>query len=410
MSAKIHLAYLVSRYPAISHTFILREVFALRRLGFEIQVASINDPDRSAAALTAIEQTGVTSTFYVKKAGIIGAFKAHSHIFLTQPRNYLRGLVYALRLGQFDLKKLVYNFFYFTEAVMIGQWLRQTQCTHLHVHFATPAATVGLIARRTFPITFSITVHGPDEFYDVSKFYLSQKVQVADFICCISYFARSQLSLLSPPDLWDKLEVARLGVDSSVFTPRPFREHPHPFEILCVGRLVPAKGQFLLVKATANLIATGREVHLRLVGDGPDRSRLEDEVKRRHLTSHVMFEGAVNQDRIRDFYAEADVFALASFAEGLPVVLMEAMSMEIPCVTTHITGVPELIKDGEGLLVAPADVDGLTQALAYLFDNPSERYRIGQAGRQRILKDYELQRNIEKLADIFQRRLHHVQK
>lgn len=402
---KIRLAYLVSRYPAVSHTFILREVCTLRQLGFDIQVASINAADRPTAELTADECAEAANTFYVKPAGIIGALTAHGYTLLTQPVNYLRGLVYALNLGKFDLKKIIYSFFYFVEAVMIGQWLRRQQCTHLHVHFATPAATVGLIARQMFPITFSMTVHGPDEFYDVSHFHLSEKVRVADFICCISHFARSQLSLLSSPDVWDKLEVSRLGVDSTVFSPRPFREQPNPFEVLCVGRLVPAKGQFLLIEAIASLVAHGRSVRLRLVGDGPDRPRLESTVKQRYLTEHVIFTGAVNQDRIRDFYRQADAFALASFAEGLPVVLMEAMAMEIPCVTTHITGVPELIKTGEGLLVAPADVAGLTTALGYLLDNPVERYQMGKAGRQRVSQDYELQRNTEKLAEIFRRRL-----
>jgi len=146
---------------------------------------------------------------------------------------------------------------------------------------------------------------------------------------------------------WDKFEISPLGVDPAQFTPRPFRERPNPFEILCVGRLVPVKGQFILLKAVSNLIAQGRTLRLRYVGDGPDRQALEDEVKQQGLTEHILFEGAVNQDRILTFYTSADVFVLASFAEGLPVVLMEAMVMEIPCITTHITGVPELIKRGE---------------------------------------------------------------
>ncbi|OQW91307.1 MAG: colanic acid biosynthesis glycosyltransferase WcaL [Beggiatoa sp. IS2] len=386
---KVRLAYLVSRYPAVSHTFILREVRTLRQLGFDIQVASINAPDRPTAELTADERTEEANTYYVKPAGILGALTAHGHTLLTQPVKYVRGLAYALKLGKFDLKKMIYGLFYFVEAVMIGQWLRRQQCTHLHVHFATQAATVGLIARQMFPITFSMTVHGPDEFYDVSHFYLAEKVRVADFIYCISHFARSQLSLLSTPDLWDKLKVSRLGVDTTVFSPRPFREQPDPFEVLCVGRLVPAKGQFLLIEAIANLVANGRSVRLRLVGDGPDRPRLESAVKQRNLMKQVIFTGAVNQDRIRDFYRQADAFALASFAEGLPVVLMEAMAMEIPCVTTHIAGIPELIKTGEGLLVAPGDVAGLTAALGYLMDNPIERYQMGKAGRTRVLRDYE---------------------
>ncbi|MBE9561361.1 MAG: glycosyltransferase family 4 protein, partial [Proteobacteria bacterium] len=214
-------------------------------------------------------------------------------------------------------------------------------------------ATVGLITKRTFPITFSFTMHGPRDFYDIYGCYLTQKVVDADFICCITHFASSQLMMLSPPECWDKLEVSPLGVNLSVFTPHKFRQEPEPFEILCVGRLVPDKGQFILLKAVISLIAQGYKLRLRLVGDGPDRLVLETEVKQHGLTEQIIFAGAVNQDQILEFYTDTDIFVLASFAEGLPVVLMEAMAMEIPCVTTNITGVPELIEHRiNGLLVA----------------------------------------------------------
>ncbi len=403
---KIRLGYLISQYPAISHTFILHEIRRLRHLGFEISVASINPPDRSAEQLTRIEREDAANTYYVKPDGIKGAIKAHFYTLMTQPLGYVRGLFFALRLGKFDLKKILYGFFYFVEAVMIGHWMRRLQLSHLHVHFAMAAASVGLILHRTFPIKYSITVHGPDDFYDTPGNYLTQKILEAAFICCISHFARSQLMMLSPHTAWDKLELSRLGVDPKIFTPRPFREEPNPYEVLCVGRLVPVKGQFILIEAVARLISEGRQLRLRFVGDGPDRQRLEDEVKQRQLTEQIVFEGAINQDRILDFYNSADVFTIASFAEGLPVVLMEAMAMEISCITTHITGIPELITSGkDGILVAASDIEALAEAIALLMDNPNLRLQIGKTGRQRVLKDYELQRNTERLADIFRRHL-----
>jgi len=176
--------------------------------------------------------------------------------------------------------------------------------------------------------------------------------------------------------------------------------------VLCIGRLVPVKGQFILIEAVARLIAQSAKIRLRLVGDGPDRQRLEETVKERKLTEHIIFEGAVNQEHILDFYASADIFALASFAEGLPIVLMEAMAMEIPCITTHITGIPELITSGKnGILVAASDIEALSDAISLLINKPDLRHQIGQAGRQRILEGYELQKNTESLADIFCRRL-----
>jgi glycosyltransferase involved in cell wall biosynthesis len=213
---------------------------------------------------------------------------------------------------------------------------------------------------------------------------------------------------LSPPAHWSKLEISPLGVDPTAFSPRPFRARPSPFEILCVGRLVPAKGQHILVDAVAELVRAGQAVRLRFVGDGPDRGSLETQVAALGLVEQVVFEGAVNQDRIRAIYAEADCFALASFAEGIPVVLMEAMAMEIPCVTTFITGHPELIRDGiDGLLVPPSNVQALAEAIAGLIADPERRRRLGEAGRRRVMAKYDLETNTQRLAAIFRRRLGH---
>jgi len=402
---KIRLAYLISCYPMISMTFILREIRVLRKLGFDIRTASINQPDHKVGQLTAVEQEETAQTYYVKADGFTGIFKAHSITFLTQPIAYLRGLFFALRLGKWDIKKILYGFFYFVEAVMVGQWMRRQQCSHIHIHLGTAAATVGLVLKHTFPFSFSITIHGPQDFYDVPGYYLTEKVADAAFICCISYFAQSQLMKLTPPNNWDKLEVSPLGVNPQTFTPCAFRHNPQPFEILCVGRLVPDKGQYILIKAVAYLINKGYQLRLHLVGDGPDRQILESGVAQFGLTKHIVFAGAVNQDQIQDFYNQADIFVLASFAEGIPVVLMEAMVMEIPCITTHITGIPELIGINEGILVAPSNVETLANAIALLIDKPDLRRQIGKAGRQQVLQNYELQHNSERLAEIFQRRL-----
>ncbi|MDQ1472468.1 MAG: hypothetical protein QOJ99_3948, partial [Bryobacterales bacterium] len=295
---------------------------------------------------------------------------------------------------------------YFVEAVIVGQWMRRKSLRHLHVHFATPAATVGLILTRIFPFTMSITVHGPDEFYDVSAFLLGEKIAGSRFLCAIGFYARSQLMKLSPASEWPKIEITPLGVDAELFTPRPFRPVIDVLEVICVGRLVAAKGQHVLLAAVRRLLGEGRAVRLRFVGDGPDRQSLEQAVRAASLEEHVIFEGSVNQDRIRALYQQADVFALASFAEGIPVVLMEAMAMEIPCVTTWITGIAELIRhDIDGLLVAPSDETALAGAMARLMDNPELRRRLGESGRQRVIDKYSLRANVEHLAQVFQRRL-----
>ena len=398
----VRIAYLVSEYPGLSHTFILREVRQLRAMSFDIRVASINSP-RLADDLADEERTEVAATFYVKQAGALGAATAHLEVFARRPAAYFKGLLFALSLGGSDLRRIAFAVFYFVEAVMLGRWMESQRLRHLHVHFATAASTVGLIASRIFPIGFSFTVHGPDEFYDAAGYRLAEKIAGASFVICIGYFARSQMMKLSPACEWRKFEIAPLGVDPEVFAPMTLSDpSAEGFEVLCVGRLVPAKGQHVLIAAVDRLVKAGRDLRLRLVGNGPDRDSLEREVARRGLVDRVSFAGAVNQDHIREFYGDADAFVLASFAEGIPVVLMEAMATEVACIATAIAGIPELIRNGiDGMLVAPSDERALADAIDSLIKDPAMRRRLGAAGRQRVIERYNLNCNVARLARIF---------
>lgn len=400
------LAYLVSTYPTLSMTFVLREVLALRELGFRIDTASINPPDRPLDRLTQIEAGEAKRTYCVKQHGLAGATVAKLQTVVGNFGGYWRGVGLAFRLAGLDLRRLYLNLMYFIEALMVGQWMKRQGLRHLHVHLASQAASVGLFVRTVFGFGYSLTVHGPDEFYDVERQLLAEKIAAADFLCCISSFARSQLMKLSPYKHWNKFVVSPLGVDPDTFAPRPPRAVLETFEILCVGRLTPAKGQHILIDALERLTREGHRVRLRFVGSGPDEASLREHAARTSAGERIVFEGAINQDRILDFYAEADAFCLPSFAEGLPVVLMEAMAMEIPCVTTHIAGIPELIRDGEdGLLVPPSDVDALAKALARLMNDAELRQRIGKNGRVQVRNRYDLRSNVERLARIFEERM-----
>lgn len=402
----MHLAYLVSRYPSISHTFILREVRELRRLGFEIDVASINPPDRPTEGLTEEEKQEAIRTFYVKAAGLAGALQACFAALSTRPAAFFAALSFAIRLGRLDLSRVLFGILYFVEAVILGHWMTKRGSNHLHVHFATPGATVGMLVAKVYPVTLSITVHGPDEFYDVPGYYLPQKIAASKLLCAISDYAKSQLIRIAPATEWDKVEITRLGVDPNIFSPRPSRQPGEIFEILCVGRLVSTKGQRVLLNVASQLLKASRRIHLRYIGDGPDRAALEQATQDLGITGSVKFEGAVNQDRIRSFYAVADVFVLPSFAEGIPVVLMEAMAMEIPCIATCITGIPELIRSGvDGLLVPPSNEAALFLAITQLMDDPGLRLRLAKAGRQRILESYNLTPSVLRLAEVFDKHL-----
>jgi glycosyltransferase involved in cell wall biosynthesis len=281
---------------------------------------------------------------------------------------------------------------------------------HLHVHFATEVATVALILTQVVPITLSMTVHGPDEFYNVDMYHLTEKIAAARFMVCISLFAQSQLMKLSRGEDWQKLEISRLGVDCRHFRPSSTERADGPVQILCVGRLVSTKGQRILIEAVERLLHRGDSLRLCLVGDGPDRKSLELLAQERKLSKYIHFAGSLNQDHIRGYYEAADIFALASFAEGIPVVLMEAMAMEIPCVATCINGIPELIRNEvDGLLVTASDVEGMANALSRLIHDPVLRRSLGRAGRLRVQQSYELCGSVDRLAELFERRLEQPQ-
>lgn len=392
----LRLAYLVSQYPATNHTFILREIVALRERGFDLSVASIRPSDRPAAELTAQEREEAANTFYVKSSGMLAPQLWTS---LRRPLRYAAGFAYALRLAGPNPQKLLHHAAYFLQAVVAGHWMTQNHIRHVHTHFSS---TVALLIGRVFSYTWSVTFHGPDEFTDPMGFHLPEKCAQAAFVCAISSFAKSQLMRWTDPRDWPKYFVARLGVASHEFYPKPLNTQCLCVELLCVGRLAPVKAQHILIAVVEVLIRRGREVRLRIVGGGPSRTELEAEARRRGVAGHVLFEGPQNWDRVRELYAQADIFVLASFAEGVPVVLMEAMAMEIPCIATWVNGVPELIRDGiDGLLCPPGDVPAFAAAVERLMDDPELRRSLGTSARRRVQELHDLDKNAEILAGIF---------
>ena len=366
------------------------------RLQFEVFTASIRAPDRPHGKLSPEERDEAARTYFVNPHGWRGALAAHWSALVTRPGPYLSALLYALQLGARHLA-------YFTQAVMVGRWMQRNGLAHLHVHYSS---TVALLLKRVYPIQLSISFHGPDEFNDPVGFLIREKVQACDFVRAISQYARSQLMKSSDYADWHKIEVVYMGVDPATFAARPFRPQAWPLELICVGRLAPVKAQHILIAAMERLVQGGHPVRLHIVGGGPDRASLEGDVARRGLGPHVVFHGFTLQEKLDELYRAADAFVLASFAEGVPGVLMEAMAMEIPCVSTWITGVPELIRNGvDGLLVAPSDDAAFAAAVASLCEDPELRERIGKAARARILERFDLVKNSRQLGAIIARAL-----
>jgi colanic acid/amylovoran biosynthesis glycosyltransferase len=391
------MAYLVSRYPAVSHTFILREVAHLRSLGHVIHTASINPPDRALDSMDTAERKEALATYGVKNDGPVGALKAMAYWAVKAP---LR-LTKMFRLGMHMASGLK-GFAYAVEATMVAKWMSEKQLQNLHVHFGNAGATVGVLVKALNQCHLSYTIHGPDEFDDVAGQSLAEKMSAADSVVCISQFARSQLMRISAPSNWPKFQVCRLGVDPSQFTRGQVVFGKPKVSLLCVGRLTPAKGQVLLVEACARLRDAGTNFKLTMVGDGPDRVRVEAAIAKHGLQDLVQLTGALTQEGVRNAFAQADIFVLPSLAEGIPVVLMEAMCSHVPCISTPVNGIPELIEHNQtGLLASPGDVDSLVTQLLHLCGSREERERLARAANLKVKQKFDLSRNVRELSHIF---------
>ncbi len=355
---------------------------------------------RQVERMTPAEQADAAGTYYITDTSPARVAACHMRLLLSSPRRYLKMLGYTLglrRKGPVPFLKLAA---YFAEAGLLLDWLRRERVNHLHVHFANPAATVAMIATSQGQFSFSLSVHGPDAFDNVPGNLLVEKITRAAFVRCISHFCRSQLMRLVPFNQWPKLHIVRCGVDTDVFGPRPKPKNAVP-EIVCLGRLVPAKGQHVLLQACRALREKGAAFHLTFIGDGPDRKSLDALCREWGLSDSVAFTGAVGQDEVCRRLEIADIMVLPSFAEGLPVVLMEAMAKEIPCISSRIMGIPELIEDGvNGFLTAPSDVEGIAEGIAQLLKDAELRRRLGCNARKTVCEHYDIETNCRRMGEL----------
>ncbi len=402
------VGYIASHYPAVSHSFVLREVSALRRLGVDIATMSIWRTD-ATELLTDAEREAARTTFAVLPRSAVRIVGAHLRSFLRGPARYLATLGRAIRLSPPGLRGHLWQLFYFAEAMVAYQHCRERGIRHLHAQFADSATDVAMLvaARGGTGWSWSLAVHGPVEFYNVDRTRLAAKLADAAFVQAISHFGRSQLLTLMDESEWDKVEIVHCGVDPSYYTPSEAHlagaaSDGGELRVLCVGRLVHLKGQSMLIRAAADLRERGVDVRIVLIGDGPKRGDLEQLARRLGVEDRVELLGSVGQSEIRAYYEACDIFCLPSFAEGLPVVLMEAMALERPVVTTQIMGIPELVEDGvAGLLVPPETSTSLTEAIAELASDPERRASMGRAGRAKVLAEFDVTHSAELLRPLF---------
>lgn len=399
-AAILRCAYLNSQYPALSHTFIEREIRALRTRGVHIETFSVRRPDKHGC-LGGANQDASRETFYLLD-GPMSLVSSVLRAIAASPAGFLRALVFSQRCAPPGLRSRLVHVAYAFEGIRLALELRRRALCHVHVHMANNGASVAMLAcRYDTDLRYSLSVHGPSDFFRVDTLYLATKVAHAVFVRCISNFCRAQLMAWVDPRHWGKLHVVHCGVDTSMYRPRPAREGG-PLRLLAVGRLHPVKGYRVLLGALATLVREGHAVELDIVGDGPERGALERWATALVLRAHVVFSGPVAPELMSEHFDRADALVVSSFAEGVPVVLMEAGAKELGAVATKVAGIPELVADGvSGFLVDAGSVEALVAPLRTLVLHPELCRRHGRAGRERVIAGYSLESVGDAMRELF---------
>lgn len=390
--------YLTTLYPAASHTFIQREVLALRALGMTIETASIRKPG-DEHLIGQIERDEQARTFYVLGQGAVArAARSHLALLARNPIRYARALGLALTSYRPGIKGFAKQLAYFAEAGIIARHMRAQGVTHLHNHFGDQSANVAMLASALADVPFSFTIHGPTELEDPYGWAMDKKIARSKFTVCISEFARNFASDLNKGAHDDKLYIIHCGVFPETYASPPASTDTG-LKLVFVGRLDPVKGVPVLFDALEEVQKTRNDVTVDIVGGGHLRDTLEARAK--HMTG-VTFHGYLSQTEVAARIAQADALVLPSYAEGLPVVYMEALASKRPVIATDVAGVSELVKDGEtGCLIQPDDVPALVSAVHKLADTPQLRHDMGQAGHAAVLEGFDIREEAKRMKTLY---------
>lgn len=403
----MRLLYVLSGFPTNSQTFITNEMLALQALGADIAIASVWSGEPNARVSAADAQL-MNRVLYLRLSSLRLWWGALM-VLLRQPA--LLGLIgWLLRehlVSPFALLKLGASL---PKGLYLGGWARQHRIDHIHAHFLASATTIALLAAAAAGIPYTATAHAFDIFQHSGRHRhaaLRLKCERAAAIIAISDFNRRHL-LAQHPGVRARIEVVYNSIDLDLFT-RSAERRARGAHILSVGRLVPKKGYEYLIRALAKLRSEGVSAELSIIGDGELEHLLKALVDELNLTAHVHFLGRMPEEDTVAHYQRADVFALASVPlpdgdmDGLPTVLIEALAMELPVVSTALSGIPEIIEDGvTGRCVPPFDVEALAAALRWLLEYPDQARMLAQCGRERVEAQFDRNKNAAKLYDVFQ--------
>ncbi len=394
------IAFLVHYYPKVSHSFIRREIAALEAMGIPVARFSIRscpgelvDP----ADLLELEKTRT-----VLDVGAIRLFLSLLRVALTKPIRFMQALWLTFKIGWGSDRGILRNLVYLAEACVLLGWFSDLEISHLHAHFGINPTAVAMLCHVLGGPSYSFTVHGPKEFDSATSLALPEKINRSAFVVAISSFGKSQLYRWCDRDQWSKIHVVHCGLDKT-FLNAVYQPIPDKPQLVCVGRLCEQKGQLLLVEAAGQLAAQGLDFKLVLVGDGPLRSQIEISIARLGLEDKIEITGWASNSEVQQHIFASRAMVLPSFAEGLPVVIMEVLALGRPVISTYVAGIPELVEPGVcGWLVAPGAVEALTTAMRTALESPvAVLEQMGKIGIQRVAQHHDATQEARKLALLF---------
>ncbi len=396
------IAYFVNGHPKTSHTFIRREILAIERAGQPVTRFALRGWDE--AMVDPGDQNEQRLTRYVLKAGLLRLLVSTVKFAASHPGKFFRGLQLTAQVAWQGDRTWLHHMVSLAEAAVLAQWCDDDRIDHIHAHFGTNSAEIVMLARALGGPRYSFTVHGADEWDMPRQLKLREKLQHAAFVVAISSFTKSQMMRWARTEDRDRIHVVHCGLDAPAFE-SPLTPVPDNQRIVCVGRLCVEKGQDLLVLAVAELAKRGVFAELELVGDGPLRARIEALVLQHGLQDRVVLSGWASSATVFDKLRGARLMALPSVSEGLPVVIMEALALGRPVVTTYIAGIPELVRDGkEGFLLPAGDLNALVAALERGLTTPADELTaMAVASRERIKQRHSIDVEASKLLQLFRR-------
>jgi colanic acid/amylovoran biosynthesis glycosyltransferase len=396
----MRIAYFVNQYPKVSHTFIRREILALEARGLTIQRFALRGWD--AELVDPDDTREVARTRFVLRHGLAGLAGACLRLSCTSPLRVWAGVRAAFGVACGGDRTWLHHLVSLAEGIQLAEWLRAARVTHLHAHFGTNSAEVAMLASVVSGLPYSFTVHGSDEWDRPRQYKLREKVARASFAVCISQYTRAQLARWAQPEHRHRLHVVHCGLDSD-FLEAPRLPVPDNWRLVCVGRLCREKAQEVLLEAIALLRERGMRVELVLAGDGESRAKLEDRIRDLALIDQVRITGWVGADEVRRLLQQSRGLVLPSLMEALPVVLMEAMAIGRPVVSTYVGGIPELVRPGiDGWLVPASGVAELAEAIESLLRTPVDRLEQKTSmARQRVRARHDIHVEAAKLETLF---------